>query len=1497
MIRKAIVTLVLLCSGIPALQAQSQIKSFSEDPVKFIEELQSYFESAEKKEGKDYVEEFSKLYWITNKIDDYKKQYIYRNCNQMLKRRFKPTPEFRNYLNAVKSFVDNNLSGGSWNDWQICFDKLAAGKSNKYFADYLAMSETLFADNTFYKSQTTLWKADNANWMIICDSVPMVKFGSLTLKCLAKGDSSIIYNTSGTYFPSTGTWVGKNGKVNWRRVGIPEEELKAELKNYRITLKSGGYEADSAIFYNKNYFQGKPLLGKLSEKIVADASDKNASYPRFESYSQRYQIKSLFPNVDFEGGFTQVGARFIGSGNKENRAFVVFKRNNKDFLRLEGKSFVITKERLTCPDASVRFSLDKDSIFHPGLDFKYFIDSNKVVLYRSGDGATATPYYDSYHQVDIDVERIVWKTDEPRIILQTTPGSSLGEAQFQSSNYYRQYLYDKLQGMDAVHPLIRIRDFVKKNGDVRTFTVLQLASFWKITPENLRPALVPLSNAGFIMFDIPDDEITVKDKLFSYTLARAKQVDYDVLDFRSKVQPGTANASLNLLNNDLTIFGVKEVALSDSQNVVVFPAEDKLILKKNRNFTFQGSIMAGRFDYYGKQFLFDYDAFKLKLDNVDSVRIWVDGDKPDPNDPKGRPIQVKVKSVIENLNGELLIDLPANKSGLKPYAKYPTFTSNKESFVYYDRPTIHKSVYKRDDFYFKLDPFTIDSLDNFSNEGLKFLGTFKSAGIFPEMRDTLRLMPDYSLGFDRKSPPAGLANYGSKAKFNNTFHLSNQGLHGEGSIDYLTSHVESNDFLFFPDEVNGVAQVFDMKEQKGGKTEYPNVKGENVQLHYLPKRDNMQVTSKEKKFSMYDGSSSFGGTLTLTPQELSGNGLLEFATAEMDSKDMVFKQHVVDADTANFRLKALELAGLAFDTKNMNAHLDFEKREGEFKANGKGSIVEFPVNQYICYMDQFKWFMDKGEIELGGKPKPSQAEINIEGPEFISIHPKQDSLRFNAPRAKYDLKNYIISAEDVKKILVADAEIKPYKGDVIIEKNAHMKTLESAEITANAITRYHKLFNATVNIYAKKSYEAVADYAYIDENKGEQIIHFAKVTPDTSGQTYAEGSIADTAKFMLSPAFDYRGKVVLAANNQFLVFDGTTQLQHDCSIGKSRMKFKGEVDPLQIMIPVGEVPANEENVPVALGIMSTVDSTHIYSAFLSPQRARSDVKVITATGFLVFDKNSREYRISNKEKLVERSLPGNYIAFHTTNCTVTGEGKMNLGADLGQVVLMPIGNATNFSIADSTVFNMVMVVDFFFDDNCLEKMADAINANTALPPTDFSSTTFQRALTELMGKDKADKLITQYNLYGAPRKFPDELKYALFFNDLKMKWHQASKSYISVGKLGLGNINKNQINKFVDGKVQLERKRGGDVLHIYFELDGGNWYYFKYVNGVMTAISSNDAFNNIIKELKDEKRRKEAEKGGKPYRFILGNPADKGLFTKKMLRIEQSGEPGDGGGN
>jgi len=70
--------------------------------------------------------------------------------------------------------------------------------------------------------------------------------------------------------------------------------------------------------------------GTLTEKILADVKEGKASYPRFDSENKRIFIGSLYKNIDYEGGFSQHGVKFLGSGDKTQDAILTFKRINPE---------------------------------------------------------------------------------------------------------------------------------------------------------------------------------------------------------------------------------------------------------------------------------------------------------------------------------------------------------------------------------------------------------------------------------------------------------------------------------------------------------------------------------------------------------------------------------------------------------------------------------------------------------------------------------------------------------------------------------------------------------------------------------------------------------------------------------------------------------------------------------------------------------------------------------------------------------------------------------------------------------------------------------------------------------------------------------------------------------------------------------------------------------------------------------------------------------------
>lgn len=1468
----------------------NKITQFQHDPIKFLEDIENYLNSglADKGDVKSFMKEFSTT-WNSPAYSDYYKDATYRTADEMLAKKMQVYPTFQSFLTTMESVVKSGLEQGKFDQWDACLEKQMKLKPYTNLNTFLSVSEGLFTSGIMFKSPTIMWSTSNKDFSFDCDSVQEIIFNNLNLKCTnERNDTLVIYDTKGIYFPIKGTWKGVGGKTDWSRTGLDPADVYAELKNYNITLKEEGFVADSVTFWDKNYFD-KPLAGKIVERNITEPKEKE-SYPRFISYGKRFTIPNLTPDVTYNGGFSMRGRRFVGSGTKEQPAQLIFKRNNKPFLTTSALFYGITKDNIMSDDARILFSLDGDSIYHPDIQMVYNINKKHVSLIRSDQGLSQAPFFDTYHKVNMFFEELSWYTDQSKIEFRMLQGGTQTTADFESQDFFRPELYEKLRDPSGLSPLMEIAKY-SKSINSRDLLVDDLASQIHITTDELRPIIFRLATIGLITYDVQTDRFHIEDKLFTFIDNRSGKADYDVIDFHSVDPKKNANSDstandngvMDLNNFDINLNGVKVVDISDSQNVYCFPENRHMVLHRNREATFAGSVSAGRFAFYGKQFDFDYANFKIKMKNVDSLRLYANSFKKDST---GKFPIVKVRSVIRHLSGELIVDKSTNRSGLKELKEYPILISDTNTFVYYDKKSIQSGVYKKEDFYFKADPFTIDSLATFSDTRLHFDGSFTSADIIPEIRETLKLQPDYSLGFVHEAPSDGLDLYKGKGRLFQKIKLSNDGLIGDGTFKYVTSTSKSNRFIFLPDSMNSHAQAFDVAEQRT-PPEFPDAHGDTVYEHWLPKQDKLFITDLIHPFSFYHKFATFHGILTLTPQLLSGGGEVDFLRAYLTSGLVKFLHHKITADTSNFNLRDSGSTAIGVATTNMKADIDFETRIGQFVSNGTGSVVKFPENQYIAYMDEFKWFMDQDDIEIGAANKKETEttdakEVQLNGSRYISVAPNQDSLQFIAPTARFSLRQHRISAHGVSYIDVADARIVPDKGDIVVEKDAVMEPFKNATITANKVTKYYTIYNADINVTSRINYAGTGHYDFIDGAKNKRPMYFSNIHVDTSHQTVAYTEVPDSAKFSISPNFRYRGRATLKASNPYLKFDGACYINNSCNeIASSWLQFSSQVDPDNVQIPIG-YSISDENVPLAVTpVLSPSDSMHIYGAFLSPLvNPRNDIKIVNDTGYLTYDAPSQEYRVAGKAKLAAQTLPGNFVSLNTRKCIEYGEGNLNLGEDLQMVDVKSVGNITDYIIPDSVECNVALLINFFFDDGAIEKMGTAATSIPSLKPVDFSNATFQKNLRELMGKEEGDKLISQLTLYGNVKKLPKELQSQIFLSNVKLKWNKETHSYISDGPIGIGSIGKTMINKSASGVVEIRKKRQGDELNVYIELDPSHWYFFHYFYFAMDAVSSSEDFNNSISSMKEDKRTQKTDKG--KYTFRLGEPALKSIFMKRI---------------
>jgi hypothetical protein len=498
---------------------------------------------------------------------------------------------------------------------------------------------------------------------------------------------------------------------------------------------------------------------------------------------------------------------------------------------------------------------------------------------------------------------------------------------------------------------------------------------------------------------------------------------------------------------------------------------------------------------------------------------------------------------------------------------------------------------------------------------------------------------------------------------------------------------------------------------------------------------------------------------------------------------------------------------------------------------------------------------------------------------MVSVHPRQDSLQFNAGSAKFSLVPSLLEGYDIPYIEVADASIVPDTGYVAIDPGAAMRTLNKAAITANRTQKFHNFYQSTVNISSRKRYSASGYLDYIDEDGTPWPLLFATIKPDTSLTTIATAKVTEEDAFFLSSFFAYYGTVSLTAPQKYLTFDGYTLIQHTCeNLSTTWFKFKSIIDPKQIVIDLPERSS------LINGIFLAPDSTSGYSAFLTRPNSKADQEIITATGILYYDKALFSYVVTTPEKLTNPSAPANYLALNNKDCYTTGEGLLGFADKAGRIEIGSYGIATHKLDADEMSMDILLAFDFYFDEDIMKEIAKKLRANTDLKGTNITRKAYKIALDHLLtGKDR-QRFDEEVSNFGAPERIPRSMRKTITFNEITLEFNKETGSFVSTGPIGIGSILDEPVNKQVEGIVEIIRKRRGDEITIYLEVPGGDTYFFQYKRNLMQFYTSDKEMMAKLMEIDAKKRGLPAQDGQPAYNY---NASTKGKVNLFLNRFEE----------
>jgi|WetSurMetagenome_2_1015567.scaffolds.fasta_scaffold00927_6 hypothetical protein len=1480
------VFLTLLLLLVTPCVLNSQAKStFSGDASKFRSELTTFMGPNLNPEQLVNLNSFLAK-WDSTTFKKEIKAKVIDVSNQLSARLMRSVPHFNDFLITLNYFIDYKHDEVFLSTWLTGLYKMAFNTrySNDNIDRYFKTTGSIIKENVLYESGSVRWKVKNSSPKLLYDTAFYVNISNATLTCYLQKDSTELYNVTGIYIPEIQQFRGTRGVVNWEKAGYPAKDVYAELGNYIINTAKSSFIADSARLRHITYFK-EPVLGSLNDQVVSFSSKEKANFPRFETYTKEFRIKNLYKGVNYEGGLSFEGANVKGTGENLASAKITLFRNDTLYLKIISKEFLFSKIGLNSQETSVTLYLKKDSIYHSNLGFSYFDATRQVNLFRTNNPVSKSPYYNSFHNLDMYFDYLSWNMNESKIILSRARGAALGHAEFESSSFFNSDYFLQLMGMDDYHPLNRLIKFSEWYYS-ETFPVAEFAKWLNRPIEAVTGMCIDMATKGFVFYDRVNNEVTIKKKTKDFLDSYAKRKDYDVLNIVSETKAPTDNAMLDLKTFNLTVNGVSEVFLSDSQKVIIYPYNKQLVIGKNRSIQFDGVVEAGLFTVYGHKFSFSYDTFKIKLQKIDSIKISVESDK---KDLYGNPLTSLVDNLIQLGTGELFIDNPDNKSGLKSLKQYPIINAISYSYIFYDKIPGLEGIYKQKDFYFKVDPFTYENIDHYSSQDMNLSGEFYGGNILKPMRQFLTIQENNSLGFSMNIPQEGIEIYGDKARLFDAISMSNKGMIGSGTLKHLTSTTKSEEYKFYPDSMITQASTFIIDKDNSGV--FPLLNSKDVAIKWLTQKDEWMATNATgKSFNMFENGTTLDGTLKLTPSRLNGSGIINMTDSRITSDFFSFASNAIKADTADYNLKSTTTSGYSFIAENASTDINFDLRMSRFHLNTDSSVVKFPEIQYICTMTDFSYNMDNRVLNMEQKGKSNTSLLtpdklirldfaNLDKPTFFATNDLRDTVAFSSWKGSYHLDQEYIEAENINYIHIADALIQPENGKIIIDRRAKIRQLQNAII---ALNKKHILHSANIDIESTKRYTGSAVYDYVDENKEIQQIKFPELTVDTL-TTSAKGYIPVNQKFMLSPYFSYAGDVALSARADLLLFTGSAGIIHNCSkIESFPVKFKSQIDPGNVMIPLSDKPRDLNDNLVFSGSYINIDSIHIYPAFLSAQKSWADVAIVNSNGWLYYEKAKGRYLITSLEKLADHTLPGNMIAFDKNFCILSGEGNLSFGTNYDLVKLTGAGNITHTIDSGKVDIEAVLALDFYFSPEALKLMSDEIRMMPSLKPVNLNSELNNKGMKDLMGIATATQIKEEMDLFGSSRNLPREFNYELLLNDVKLSWNEASSSFRSSGKIGIGFIGPQPVNVYVDGYIEIQRRRSGDMIDVYLKADESTWYYFSYFKGVMMAQSGNNSFNTIIANTKLNARKHPDSSVRVPYTYMIAAEDRLGRFLRRM---------------
>ncbi len=1291
---------------------------------------------------------------------------------------------------------------------------------------------------------------------------PYIEFEGVELRIASLYDTLTVSKTQGQILLTNNHFIGKEGKTDWSSVGMDKLKVYCTFAEYSFYTPIPKLQAEKVKFHHDELLN-EPIEGLYEHYSRRDNRSIQAIYPAFKSYHAT-GVCDLKNGVRFSGGFTIRGSKISSASFSNTQSVIeVVKKGTRKFIAKSSKPFSLGDSIITNLQSGITiYKTENDSITHPAVSFRYHTTNNRLNITRKKGYYKNIPFNDLYFNVDIYAEYLTWNILEDSIDLGILNAKKKIPFVAQSIDFYSNHIFQKLRGLYNFHPLRFLTHYAKKINK-QYFTTEELTQYFMLSRYSkksyekglydktyglLKGAMIYLHALGFVDYNPQKDliKMTYKGQLYASASKKRRGADYDNLKITSRID-SVANATIHLGRKEMTIRGIRDFTVNDSLNVYIKPEQGVVVMKANRSMDFNGRIVAGKFVIDGRNFILDYKDFKVQMPEVDSLFFIVTDTSEELTDA------LYSSNNIVNTGGVLYISEPYNKSARIKNAAYPKLDANAGGQIIFDENLLDGSY--KDRVYIDIDPFKIDSATINNSTAISLKGSFISSNILPDFEEDIFIKADNQLGFERNAPPEGYPLYVDKGRFYEKIAMGGSGLIGNGKITYLSGSFQSENFIFYPDSVYAQKSNGTISEGAFGNAFYPKVKLKNSRIRWFPYADKMELRSTNESFEMFDNAHHYRGFLYYTPEGITGKGRLNHELFAVQSPLFTFNQDSYTAERSGFKVYSQGFKPSLIFTKQADVKHNLSQQVIEIsKYKDADGGIALPFAEYNTSIRKGTWDIEGQLITFS---TPTQNELM----HFTSTASEENPLTFKSQSATYNLQDYSLNIGGVANIKVANVNIFPGNGKLLIREGGDIEELSNASLELNAENHNFLLKNGNIKILSGEEFTGKAWYDYVnDVLDTSQILfnHFEtnKITQAKKNkqdlvkddlqtyQTIAQAEVSNNTGYIkIIDGIYFRGQVELVDTRKNLKFDGEIRLTLERDMNHwFSYQTNNEDTNIYILID-DQITDIETKEKLQVGLYLDQIEKRLYCALLENQLGwRNNVALFAPKGGLRFDAATNAYIINPLNKEKGESFRGNTLSYNYQKQYITLEGSLPLIPLDNPLYISFSGVGHAYPKKQDFYLNTMMLFQPQMPTKAYSEMSGDFSQDltNTYEINDNPDTLFIK-LAQIL----SEPLMEEYLAQAQGEYFPpvDYIDTYIGLSEVKLKWSDEYKSFYNTGEIKMSNILGKEIEAKIEGYIEIPKVSENNAINIFLRSASEEWYFLKIEKNKLQALSSNSYFN------------------------------------------------------